>query len=190
MCSENEEAATKCKQCGQKKSDQKAICAICRQSTVIPSSNFSDSLKSGVKNVSQNTKKVYYDVAVRTTLTHTATVQQLLSLYADAQCTLCFVVVYFPLQSKPYITCSKCQTHIPIDKKDVVPHGAGAAAAARAAPAPEGEGRGSAPPAGEDASHAAAAAAPAPVSPSGGSPCLERMAALASSCICIRSSLS
>jgi len=118
---ENEEATPKCKQCGQKKSDQKAICGVCRQSTVIPSSNFSDSLKSGVKNVSQSSKKVYYDVA-----------------------------------NKPYITCGKCATHIPIEKKDIVPTG-------KAAPAAEGEGRGSPPAA--DAAAAAAAAPPASNSP-------------------------
>jgi hypothetical protein len=62
--SKNKEATPKCKQCGQKKSAQKATCAVCRQSTEIPSTNFSDSLKSGVTNVSRSTKKVYYDVAV------------------------------------------------------------------------------------------------------------------------------
>jgi len=61
--SENEESEIKCKQCGQKKSDQKAICGVCRQSTVIPASNFTDSIKSNAKSAAQGTKKVYYDVS-------------------------------------------------------------------------------------------------------------------------------
>jgi len=60
---ENEEEAKTCKQCGQKKSEQKAICGVCRQSTTIPSSNFVDGLKHTAKSVQQSSKKVYYDVA-------------------------------------------------------------------------------------------------------------------------------
>lgn len=67
--SENEEECETCKQCAQKKAAQKAICGVCRQSTVIPGSNFTDSIKSGVKNVTQGSKKVYFDVAGKPYLT-------------------------------------------------------------------------------------------------------------------------
>lgn len=61
--SENEEGAKTCKQCGQKKSDQKAICGVCRQSTSIPTSNFEDGLKHTFKDLHQSSKKVYFDLA-------------------------------------------------------------------------------------------------------------------------------
>jgi hypothetical protein len=60
---ENAEDAKLCSACGQKKSEQKAICGVCRQSTVIPSSNFSDGLSHTVKTASRSSRKVYLDLA-------------------------------------------------------------------------------------------------------------------------------
>ena len=63
-CTEvNAEDEKQCKQCGQKKTEQKAICGVCRQSTVIPSTNFVNSLKHTVKDVSKSGRKAYYDAA-------------------------------------------------------------------------------------------------------------------------------
>jgi hypothetical protein len=66
---ENLEEAKACKQCGQKKTDQKAICGVCRQSTVIPATNFADSLKHAAKDLKKSTQKVYYDVSGKPYLT-------------------------------------------------------------------------------------------------------------------------
>jgi hypothetical protein len=51
---------------------------------VIPSSNFSDGLKSSVKDLHQSTRKVYYDIG-----------------------------------GKPYLTCSKCNSHVAIEKNKI-----------------------------------------------------------------------
>jgi hypothetical protein len=59
---ENIENIKSCKQCGQLKSEQKAICGVCRQSTIIPSSNFIDGMKHGVRDLSLSSRKMYYDV--------------------------------------------------------------------------------------------------------------------------------
>ena len=66
---ENAEAAAKCKQCGQKKSEQKAICGVCRQSTVIPTTNFFDGLKSTTRDLAKSGSKVYLDVAGKSYVT-------------------------------------------------------------------------------------------------------------------------
>jgi len=68
---ENEETAQKCKQCTQKKSDQKAICGVCRQSTVIPGSNFVDSLRANARDLSKSGTKVYLDMAGKAYVTCT-----------------------------------------------------------------------------------------------------------------------
>lgn len=61
--SENVDECKKCWQCSQKKTMQRAICGVCRASTPISTTNFSDSLKSGAKSVAMSSKKVYYDIA-------------------------------------------------------------------------------------------------------------------------------
>ena len=66
---ENAEDAVKCKQCGQKKSEQKAICGVCRQSTVIPTTNFFDGLKSTTRDLAKSGSKVYLDVAGKSYVT-------------------------------------------------------------------------------------------------------------------------
>ena len=66
---ENAEDAAKCKQCGQKKSDQKAICGVCRQSTVIPTTNFFDGLKATTRDIAKSSTKVYMDVAGKSYVT-------------------------------------------------------------------------------------------------------------------------
>jgi hypothetical protein len=60
---ENAEDLKLCRQCGQKKTDQKAICGVCRQSTIIPSSNFIDGIKSTTREISESSRKVFYDVS-------------------------------------------------------------------------------------------------------------------------------
>jgi len=59
----NAEDQQKCNQCSQSKADQKAICGVCRQSTCIPSSNFTDSVHHTFRSASKSTKKVFYDVS-------------------------------------------------------------------------------------------------------------------------------
>ena len=66
---ENAEDAAKCKQCGQKKSDQKAICGVCRQSTVIPTTNFYDGLKATTRDIAKSSNKVYMDVSGKSYVT-------------------------------------------------------------------------------------------------------------------------
>lgn len=45
------------------------LVSVCRQSTVIPSSNFVDGLKHTVKDLSMSSKKVYYDISGKPYLT-------------------------------------------------------------------------------------------------------------------------
>ena len=66
---ENAEDAVKCKQCTQKKSEQKAICGVCRQSTVIPTTNFFDGLKATTRDLAKSSSKVYMDVAGKSYVT-------------------------------------------------------------------------------------------------------------------------
>lgn len=60
---ENEESAKQCRQCTQKKTEQKAICGVCRNSTQIPTTNLADGFKSFTSDISQSSKKIYLDVA-------------------------------------------------------------------------------------------------------------------------------
>ena len=66
---ENAEDAVKCRQCGQKKSEQKAICGVCRQSTVIPTTNFFDGLKATTRDLAKSSSKVYLDVSGKSYVT-------------------------------------------------------------------------------------------------------------------------
>lgn len=89
---------------------------MCRQSTEIPASNFRDSVKSGVKNVTQGTKKVYFDVAGKPYLT----------------CGKCAAHVSIPKQD--------------VTQTAGAGAGAEAGVQMAGQPAHDGEGRGSAPP--------------------------------------------
>lgn len=111
--------------CGQKKSEQKAICGVCRQSTVIPGSNFTDGLKHTVTGLKKGSKKAYLDAA-----------------------------------GKPYITCNKCNTNVPVAASSVSKHAQPSTPAHAAA-----EVKGSVPPAAEGAEMAGLHAAPGGASP-------------------------
>ena len=135
-----------------------------RQSTAIPASNFSDSLKSGVKNLEESSKKVRGH-SERACLADSGCSAWREAGRTDslARSLVCDLLrprsqVYYDVAGKPYLTCGKCAAHVTVAKKDVK-SGAGGSPKA---PVAEGQGLGSPPNAGAEAAAAAPGGLQAP----------------------------